>query len=65
VRDLGSGREPVESVVAVDMALRAGIVRLEELTEYVARHPGEKGIKRLRRAIALADPRSESPWRHA
>jgi very-short-patch-repair endonuclease len=61
VRDSGSGREPVESVVAVDMAVRAGIVRLQELTEYVARHPGEKGIKRLRRAIALADPRSESP----
>lgn len=61
VRDLGSGRDIVESVVAVDMAVRARIVKLRDLTEHVATHPGEKGIKRLRHAIALADPRSESP----
>jgi len=61
VRDLGSGRETVESVVAVETAVRAGIVKLQDLTQHVATHPGEKGIRRLRRATALADPRSESP----
>ncbi len=61
VRDLGSGRDAVESVVAIDMAVRAGIVKLRDVAEHVAMHPGEKGIKRLRRATAFADPRSESP----
>jgi len=61
VCDLGSRRDAVESVVAVDMALRAGLVELAKLERHVHAHPGEKGIKRLRRAVRLADPRSESP----
>jgi very-short-patch-repair endonuclease len=61
VRDLGSVRDPVESVVAIDMAVRARTVQLRDLAEYVDLHPGEKGIRRLRRATAFADPRSESP----
>ena len=61
VRDLGSGRDQVESVVAIEMAARAGIVELQDVAWYVASHAGEKGIKRLRRATAAADPRSESP----
>ncbi len=59
--DLGSRADAVESVVAVDMALRAGLVQLSRLTSHVRTHSGEKGIKRLRRAVRLADPRSESP----
>lgn len=61
VRDLGSGRDHVESVVAIEMAAHAGTVELRDVAHYAATHPGEKGIKRLRRATALADPRSESP----
>ena len=61
VCDLGSRADTVESVVAVDMALRGGLVELATLERHVERHPGQKGIKRLRRAMRLADPRSESP----
>lgn len=59
--DLGGRRDLVESVVAVDMALHAGLVTLPQLATYTETHPGEKGIKRLRGAVRLADPRSESP----
>src|SRR5437899_3032422 len=67
--DLASRRDPVESVVAVDMAVRAGLVKLSNLARHVESHAGAKGIKRLRRAVRLADPRSESPmetlpWRN-
>lgn len=61
VRDLGSGVDPVESVVAVDMALHAGLIQLSKLAVYVQTHSGDKGIKRLRTAVRVADPRSESP----
>src|SRR5437660_10950795 len=61
VCDLASRRDPVESVVAVDMAVRAGLVKLSNLARHVESHAGAKGIKRLRRAVRLADPRSESP----
>ena len=61
VCDLGSRANVVESVAAVDMALHAGLVQLSELTTRVETHAGDKGIKRLRRSVRLADPRSESP----
>ena len=60
-RDLGSRRDLVESVVAIDMAVRGGLIELTDLQRHVAMHPGAKGVKRLRRAVALADPRAESP----
>jgi very-short-patch-repair endonuclease len=59
--DLGSRPDLVEAVVAVDIALHAGLVKLPELVNHVATHAGAKGIKRLRRAVRLAEPRSESP----
>jgi very-short-patch-repair endonuclease len=59
--DLGSHRDARESVVAVDMALHAGLVQLSQLTSHVLIHAGDKGIKRLRRAVRLANARSESP----
>ena len=59
--DLGSRADLVESTVALDMALHAGIVDLRALTTYVEASAGTKGIKRLRRAVGLAEPRSESP----
>ena len=61
VRDLGSRVDIVESVVAVDMALHAGMIDLTELSSWVESSSGAKGIKRLRRALSLADSRAESP----
>ena len=61
VCDLGSRADVVESVVAIDMALHAGLVAMSDLTCHVEAHAGAKGIKRLRRAIGLADARAESP----
>lgn len=61
VCDLGGRADLIESVVAIDMAVRAGLVEMSQLHHHVATHPGDKGIKRLRRATALADPKAESP----
>ena len=59
--DLGSGRDLVESVVALDLALHASLVRMADLTRHVQAKFGAKGVKRLRRALELADSKSESP----
>ena len=61
VTDLGSGRDLVESVVAIDLALHAGLIGTGALDSHVEKHAGAKGIRRLRRAVRLADSRSESP----
>jgi very-short-patch-repair endonuclease len=61
VCDLGSRADVVESVIAVEMALRARLVTISKLENHVQVHRGAKGIKRLRRAVRLAQPRSESP----
>src|SRR5256885_17166921 len=63
VCDLASRRDPVESVVAGDMAVRAGPVKMSNLARDGESHAGAKGIKRLRRAVRLADTQSESPMR--
>src|SRR6202007_2579893 len=59
--DLGSCADIVEATVALDMALHAGMVELRDLHRHVESSGGTKGIKRLRRAVGLAEPRSESP----
>src|SRR5260370_27994188 len=61
VTDMGSGRDLVESVVAIDLALRAGLIEMDVLDGYIEKHAGAKGIRRLRRAVGLADSRSKSP----
>jgi very-short-patch-repair endonuclease len=61
VRDMGSDADLVESVVAIEMALRAGFVALSDIASHVEQRRGRKGIKKLRRALRLADARSESP----
>lgn len=61
--DLGGRKDLVESVVALDLALHAGLVTLETLEHYVAVHQGAKGIKRLRNALRLADSRPSRRWR--
>lgn len=60
-RDLGSRRDLTESVVAIDMAVHAGLVDLASLASWVNCNSGAKGVKRLRRAIELANPLAESP----
>lgn len=59
--DLGSRKDLVESVVALDMALRAGLTQLRALALHIEVSRGAKGIRRLRRAVSLADSRAESP----
>jgi hypothetical protein len=61
VRDLASRPDLTESVIAIDMALRAGLIDLTALTAWVQANPGVKGVRRLRRAVDLADPGAESP----
>lgn len=50
-----------EAVVAGDCLLRAGVVRSAEVLAYAARHPGRRGLRRLRAAIPLLDPAAASP----
>jgi len=60
VVDIG-GRNPLtEGVVAADLFLHAGLVRIADLDGYVAEHPGVKGVARLRRVVGLAEPQAES-----
>lgn len=61
IRDLGSSRDVVESVVALDMAFHAAIADVASVQHWVDRNGGAKGVKRLRRALALANPLAESP----
>lgn len=61
VTDLGSGRDLTESVAAIDMALHAGLIDVRALSSHIDESAGAKGIRRLRRAVGLADSRSESP----
>jgi hypothetical protein len=49
----------IDMVVMLDSALRRGHVA-DQLEEYC--HSGRPGSRRLRRALALSDPRSESAW---
>jgi very-short-patch-repair endonuclease len=58
--DLGRRLRLVEAVIALDMALHARLVTLAQLAAFVEVNPGRRGIARLRRAIALSEPRSES-----
>ncbi|HKW07506.1 MAG TPA: DUF559 domain-containing protein [Candidatus Dormibacteraeota bacterium] len=61
VCDLASRRDRVESVVAIDMALHAGLVATDALAREVDRRAGTKGVRLLKRAVSLADAKAESP----
>jgi hypothetical protein len=61
VFDLGSRAPLVEGVVAVDMALHHGLVRLPELQEWAKSLAGSKGARQFSRVVALAEPATESP----
>jgi len=59
--DLACSRDLVEAVVALDALLGTGLLTFDELASYALRHRGRRNIHRLRRAMALANPRAESP----
>jgi hypothetical protein len=50
----------VDLVIAIDAALYFKDTTLAALSRAVV--PGRRGVRTLRRALALADDRSESPW---
>lgn len=50
-----------DGVVALDQALAAGLVDLPVLQAFLTARAGTNGVVRARRAISLAEPRSESP----
>jgi len=61
VADLGRRLPLVEAVAAIDMALHNCLVKAEQLNKWIAQHAGYRGIERLRRAMNLAEPATESP----
>jgi hypothetical protein len=61
VFDLGSRPPLVEAVVAVDMALHAGLVDLADLREWAVEHARSRGIRQFRSVVELAEPATESP----
>jgi len=58
--DLARGPDLVEAVAGVDALLYQRAVRAEAFAGYLAAHPNWNGIRRARRAFALARPRVES-----
>ena len=50
----------IDLVVMLDSALRFGHVEMDKLERYC--HSGRPGSRRLRHAVLLSDPRSESAW---
>jgi len=61
VADLGCRLPLVEAVVVLDRALHQRLVRVEQVKHWAEVHRGTRGVARLRKAIELAEPRSESP----
>jgi hypothetical protein len=59
--DLGSGRDPVEAVVALDALLYQRIVRPERLPAIALARTGRPGVERFRQTASLARPHVESP----
>jgi hypothetical protein len=51
----------VEAVVAIDMALHAGLVELGDLRQYVMSRAGTSGVRQAREVLDLAEPAAESP----
>ena len=60
IADLGRRLPPVEAVAALDMALHRKLLELVDLRSWAGEHPRYRGVARLRRAIELAEPATES-----
>lgn len=61
VFELGCRSPLVEAVVAVDMALRDGLVGHTELHKRAAMRTPLKGMRQFRRVVEFAEPKAESP----
>ncbi len=61
LRDMCCRLSLAESVVLIDMALRARLVGTASIEQYVESHPRAMGIATMRRALGYAEPRAESP----
>ena len=59
--DLGRRAPLVEAVVALDEALHRQLVNRDRLHRFARAHRGGKGIARLRTALELVEPATESP----
>lgn len=59
--DIGRSRSTAAAVAAIDAALHGGLVSFDELMDVARFCRTWPGIRRARRAIALADGRAESP----
>lgn len=60
IADLGRRLPLVEAVAALDMALHRRLLELVDLCSWAGAHPRYPGVARLRRAIELAEPATES-----
>jgi very-short-patch-repair endonuclease len=61
VGELGARLNLVEAVVVADEALHSGRLRFDELTTWVDRCAGHRGMRNLRRVLNLVDAAAESP----
>jgi hypothetical protein len=61
LRDLCSRLSVTEAVTAVDMALHAGLVTLDDLNALLTRRSHSFGVARLRRVVGFVEPAAESP----
>jgi hypothetical protein len=60
IADLGRRLPLVEAVAALDMALHRRLLELLDLGSWAGAHSRYRGVARLRRAIELAEPATES-----
>jgi hypothetical protein len=61
IADLARRLPLTEAVVILDMALHRRMVDVEQLNQWAAAHRGYHGLRRLKRALDLAEARAESP----
>jgi hypothetical protein len=60
--DLGRRKGLQKAVIHIDALARATELKIADVDLLVDRHRGTRGIVQLRRALALVDGGSESPW---
>jgi hypothetical protein len=58
--DLSRKLSLVEAVAVTDMALHAGLVGRAELSDWIERQPGRKGVRGARRVLEFAESAAES-----
>ena len=61
VSDLSRDLSLTETVVIADMALRAGLIQRSDLSEWIERRPGRKGVGAMRQLLDFVEAAAESP----